>query len=61
MQKVIVVTEPAPRLKEFDGPAAMKFLRDCQAYENRLEDTEAQVQMRQCIDPVEVAIFLHQN
>lgn len=57
-QKVIVVTEAAPRLKEFDGPAAMKFLRDYQAYENRLEDTEVQVQMRQCIDPVDLEALL---
>jgi len=57
-QKLVVVTEVAPKLKEFDGPAAMKFLREYEAYENRLDDTEAQVQMRQCLEPVDLEALL---
>ena len=57
-QRVVVVTELAPKLKEFDGPAAMKFLKEYEAYENRMEDTEAQVTMGHCIEPVDLEALL---
>ena len=61
-QKVVVVTELAPKLKEFDGPDAMRFLREYEAYENRLDDEEAKVQMKQCIEPDDLeALLLVEN
>ena len=50
-QRVIVVSEVAPKLTEFTGAAAKKFLRDYVAYENRLDATEAQMPLRRCLDP----------
>jgi hypothetical protein len=57
-RRVIVVTEEAPRLKEFTAAEAKKFLRDYLAYENRLEATEAQVPLRRCLDPDDLETLL---
>ena len=38
-QKIVVVSEVAPRLESLDGVAARKFLRDYVAYEMHLEAT----------------------
>lgn len=50
-QRVIVVSEVAPRLTEFTGAAAKKFLRDYVAYENRLDATDSQMPLKRCLDP----------
>ena len=57
-QRVVIVTELAPKLKEFDGPAPMKFLKDYEAYENRIEDMKTLVTMRQCIEPGDLEALL---
>jgi hypothetical protein len=57
-QRVVIVTELAPKLKEFDGTAAMKFLKDYEAYENRIEDMKTLVTMRQCIEPGDLEALL---
>lgn len=57
-QKIIVVSELAPRLQGIETRAAQKFLKDYLAYENRLEAGEAQVLMRNCIDPVDLDILV---
>ena len=57
-QRVIVVTEVAPRLKDFTGPEARKFLRDYVAYENRIDTTEAQTPLRRCLEPEDLETLL---
>ena len=57
-QRVVVVSEVAPKLTVFDGPAARKFLRDYVAYENRLDATEAQVPLRRCLEPNDLETLL---
>ena len=50
-QRVIVVSETAPRLLEFEAPAARKFLKEYMAYEGRLDGLDAQVPMKRCLAP----------
>ena len=57
-QRVIVVTEVAPKLKEFSSAAAREFLREYVAYENRLDATEAQMPLRRCIEPEDLETLL---
>ena len=57
-QKVIVVTEVAPRLKKFEGAAARAFLREYIAYENRLDATDAQTPLKRCIEPEDLETLL---
>ena len=49
--KVILVNEAAPYLKEFDGPAVRKHLRDFAAYQNRLGASEVSVSLCRTMDP----------
>lgn len=57
-QKVVVVTEVAPRLKEFDSSPAMSFLREYVSYENRVEGIEAKIPMRCCLEPEDLESLL---
>ena len=50
-RKIVVVSELAPRLREFEAGAARRFLKEYVAYENRLEASEAQVPLKRCIEP----------
>ena len=60
-QKIVVVSEVAPRLESLDGVAARKFLRDYVAYEMRLEATESQVPMKRCIEPEALTVLIIDN
>lgn len=44
--------------KDFDGPATMISMRKYKAYQNKLVKTEAQVQMRQFLDPMDLEALL---
>ena len=57
-QRVVVISEVAPKLTEFTGAAAKKFLRDYVAYENRLDATEAQIPLRRCLEPDDLETLL---
>jgi hypothetical protein len=56
--KVVIVSELAPRLREFSSAAARKFLREYVAYENRLDATEAQTPLRRCLEPDDLETLL---
>jgi len=57
-QRVIVVSETAPRLLEFEAPAARKFLKDYLAYECRLDGHDAQVPMKRCLAPEDLETLI---
>lgn len=57
-QRVIVVSESAPKLKELESAAAKRFLSEYAAYENRLEFSDSRVSMKRCLEPEDLSTLL---
>ena len=57
-RQIIVVSEVAPRLREFEAGAAKTFLREYVSYENRLGVSEVKTQMKKCIEPEDLDTLL---
>ena len=57
-QRVMVVTEGAPKLTDFESEKARAFLRDYAVYENRLDTADRQVPMKRCLEPSDLETLL---
>ena len=57
-QRIVVVSERAPRMNEFEPEAARRFLKEYLAYEMRLNNIEAKIPMRQCLTPGDLETLL---
>ena len=57
-RQIVVVSEVAPRLREFETEAAKTFLREYVSYENRLGVNEAKIQMKKCVEPEDLDTLL---
>ena len=62
-QRVIVVSETAPRLKRLEASEAREFLREYDSYCNRIAETELPVPMRRLLesDDLEMLLILTQQ